>query len=241
VLRAAGMSQVFTARPDDRREADVLMRQLRSINISKVALVVDGYEPAREAVVAEVLHAGGIDAQRISLDPNRASIERALREVALSGAQGIVLNLGPDSIDWLDQTSTLSHAALPSMVVSVGSVGITQLARTMGERTLGYTAVVPNPEVSQLPLLRGCEKAAESVAAEAVTFEGLASYLHMRVVVEALSRLGGRLEPGRMAAAIESLDNVDFGGFRLRFGPQRHQGSDYVELGVRTREGRLRR
>ena len=44
-----------------------------------------------------------------------------------------------------------------------------------------------------------------------------------------------------MAEAFESLGVVDLGGFWLTFDSKRHHGSDYLEIGMRARDGRLLR
>jgi len=124
--------------------------------------------------------------------------------------------------------------------MSLSAVGLTVLSRVLRGRTLGFTSVVPNPDISQLPLVREFERAADTVGAEAVSFEGLAAYLHLRICAEALARMA-KPEPARLASAIESLGTLDMGGLRVRFGPQQHLGSEYVEIGVLGRDGKLRR
>ena len=73
--------------------------------------------------------------------------------------------------------------------------------------------MVPNPETSQLPLVREFERDADDyVGAEAFSFEGLASYLHLRLCVEALRR-ASKLDGPRLAEAIEGLGILNLGAW----------------------------
>ena len=94
----------------------------------------------------------------------------------------------------------------------------------------------------RLPIVRELERDADAfIGPEALTFEGLESYLNLRVCIEALRRAGLRVDGSRLGEAIESLGTLDLGGFRLSFGHERHHASDYVEIGMRARDGRLLR
>jgi branched-chain amino acid transport system substrate-binding protein len=106
---------------------------------------------------------------------------------------------------------------VPSVVATLSSVGLTQVTRLFRDRLIGFTSVVPNPEVSQLPLVRELERDADAfVGPEAFTFEGLAAYLHLRVCAEALRRTRGRVDGPHLIEAFEGLGALNLGGFRLR-------------------------
>lgn len=241
-LRQPSMRHVFSLRPDDAHEARALVRQLQSIGISRVALMVDGFEPAREQALASALSTAGVQATRIVVEPRPEVIDEAFRAIVKAAPQALVLNLGPVMLDALSRSADQAREGLPPTVATLSSAGLTQLTRLFRDRLIGYTSVVPNPEISQLPLVREFERDADAyVGAEAFSFEGLASYLHLRLCVEALRRAGAKVDGPRVAEAIEGLGTMNLGGFRLEFTRERHQGSDHVEIGMRSRDGRLRR
>jgi len=241
-LRAPMLRHVFTLRPDDRAEADALVRQLRSVGIGRVALLVDGDEPAREQALADALQAAGIAAQRLTMTPQRAALLTALHDLADLGPQALVLNLGPASLELLANEQEAARQAMPGTLAALSSPGLTQLTRLLRDRVIGFTSVVPVPELSQLPLTREFERDAEAfVGPEAFSFEGLAAYLTLRVCAEALRRARPPADGSGLPEAIESLGHVDLGGWPLHFGPGQHQGSDRVEIGLRGRDGKLRR
>ena len=188
---------------------------------------------------------GGIGGRRLellSLDDGEQDTAATLRELAAAAPQALVLNLGPESLELLTRHEAAWRAAVPLTVAALSSPGLTQLTRLLRDRLIGFTSVVPNPEISQLPLVREFERDAEAyVGPEAISLEGLAAYLHLRVCVEALRRAGHRVDGPALASALENLGALDLGGFAVRFSPRQHRGSDHVEIGLRGRDGRLRR
>lgn len=89
--------------------------------------------------------------------------------------------------------------------------------------------VVPH-FASDLPgVQRYRELLAEYFPAEQPGFVSLEGYLAARTFVEGVQRAGRDLTPDRFVEAMESLDALDLGiGETLRFGSDRHQGSDAV-------------
>jgi len=241
-LRAPGWSHVFSLRVDDRREALALMSQLKAIGSSRVIVLGDGDEPERERVVTDVLKAGGMAVQWLRPEPGPGSIETAIRRAVAAAPDVLVLNLGPSSLDTLSRVDAALFKGLPGLVASLSNPGLTQLTRLLRSQTLGFTSSVPIPEISQLPLVQQFDRDSDAFGSpEGFSFEGLAGYMHLRLCAEALRRVGPRPTQDALARAIETLGDFSLGGFKLRFGPLQHHGSGFVELGLRTRDGRLRR
>jgi len=239
-LRTPAMTHVFPLRADDKREADALARQLRAMGVSRTAWLADGEEPAREHALANALAAEGIAAARTSVTPS--NIAAALQAAGKTSPQALLLSLGPASADALSRAGTASSEGLPLLVATLSSPGLTQITRLFRDRTVGFTSVVPNPEVSQLPLVREFETDADAyVGPEAVSFEGLASYIHLRVCTAALRAAGSRPDGRRLAEALDHLGTTDLGGLRLQMAPGQRQGIELVEIGLRSRDGKLRR
>lgn len=238
-LRAPTLRQVFTLRPDDANEARLIVDQLRVLSVARVALLADGYEPVREAALARALQASGIAVQRLPVDPARPAAALAQASAAAGAA---VLSLGPDSLEALSQTAPTTVAGLPTMLMTAPSTGLTEQMRMLRGHGLGFTTVLPNPEASQLPLVRDFGRDAERFGSpDAVTFEGLGGYLHALLCIEALRRGRGADTPADLARALQAWGRRPLGGFELFFAPDQHHGSQFVELGVRGRDGVARR
>jgi len=238
-LRAPALRHVFTLRPDDAREAQLLAGQLRVLSVAQVALLADGHEPVREAALARALQAAGITVLRLPVDPARPAAALA----QASGAAGAaVLSLGPDSLEALSQTAPTTVAGLPAMLMTAPSTGLTEQMRMLRGHGLGFTTVLPNPEASQLPLVRDFGRDAERFGSpDAVTFEGLGGYLHALLCIEALRRGRSADTPADLVRALQAWGRRSLGGFELFFAPDQHHGSQFAELGVRGRDGVARR
>jgi hypothetical protein len=162
--------------------------------------------------------------------------------VRQKGAQALILNLGYEVLDTLDRLPESVRATAPFTVLTLSSASLTQLTHLFHERMIGYASVVPNPESVHLPIVRDLSRDADAyIGPDAINFEGLESYITLRVCTEILRRAGASTDRKRLAETIESLSSLDLGGFRVVFSRDRHHGSNFVEIGMRARDGRLLR
>ncbi|MDQ7747294.1 ABC transporter substrate-binding protein [Hydrogenophaga pseudoflava] len=246
-LRQRAARHVFSVRPSHEREAELLVRQLQSMGLTRVALLSDGNcGGERAAALATALGAGNIHMERLAADGGADKLIAALRDIGKASQQGVVLDLGLNSIDVLGQlppeTLTAIQDGLPGVVATTSAPGLTQLSRLFRGRVLGFTMVVPNPETSNLALIRDLNVQSERASsADAITFEGLESYLHLRLVVEALRRAGPRVDATKLQKTLAEITTLDLGGFKLSFREEPRNGSDWMEIGMRSRTGRMLR
>ena len=68
---------------------------------------------------------------------------------------------------------------------------------------------------------------------------GLEGLISAKVMVEALRRCGPPLGRGALVAALESMREVDVGGYVLRYGPGRRHGSRFVDITLIGSQGRI--
>lgn len=241
-LRKPDVNHVFSTRPDDAHEADALARQLHAIGITTTVVLTDDSEPMRTVALMVALQRTGQQVSRALTDARVESLTAAFSDIAKSAPQALVVSLGYEALDALDRLPSSARASVPLTITTLSSAGLTQLTRLFRDRVIGYTSVVPNLDVTRLPIVRDLQRDADAfIGPEAATFEGLEAYLNLRVCAEALRRVGPRADGQRLGEALENLGALDLGGFRLVFGRDRHHGSDYVEIGMRTRDGRLLR
>jgi hypothetical protein len=60
-------------------------------------------------------------------------------------------------------------------------------------------------------------------------FSGFEGFLNAKVIVEALRRMKGDLDPSKLKAVVESIHDFDIGiDAPISFGPTRHQALQYV-------------
>ena len=240
-LRQPGQT-VFSLRPDDTREAQALLRQLQAMAVQRLSLLADGSEPARQQALTAVLRGAGLQITALPTLTDSMEPGELAAQLQREPPQALVVNLGPQALERLDAARFGQQPGLPALVITLSTAGLTQVTRVFREQMVGFISVVPNPETSQLPLARELERDADAfVGPEALSFEGMAAYLHLRVVAEALRRAGRTPTPTQLIQALEALGSWSAGGWPLRFSREQHHGSEQVEIGLRARDGRLRR
>src|SRR5690606_36604327 len=123
---------------------------------------------------------------------------------------------------------------LKSQFFSVSFVGTESFIAEAGADAEGVyiSQVVPSPYDNSLPLVRDYQADLRG----APGYASLEGYIGAVILVEALRRVGPQPTRAGLVTALESLD-LDLGGFRVRFGPKDHQGSDAVYL-TRIEQGR---
>jgi branched-chain amino acid transport system substrate-binding protein len=239
-LRTDAARNVISLRPADAKEAEALSKQLLTLSMTRVTLLSDGTEPLRTAALANAMQKAGFAVVVVNATAKSDSLHKALNEVSAAATQALVFCLGADGLDVLGRLLDTERISLPTMVATTSSAGLTQATRLFRDRVVGYTSVVPNPEVSALPIVQEFSRDADTfVGPEAVTFEGLAAYLHLRLCVEALRRATGKTDANALMTAFEALGALNFGGFTVTYSRTQHHGSDRVDLGLRSRDGRI--
>ena len=66
-------------------------------------------------------------------------------------------------------------------------------------------------------------------------------YVAAKVLVEGLKRAGKDLNREKFIAALETMNDVDIGGFYVSFSPKNHNGSKFVDLTIIARDGKFLR
>lgn len=240
-LRTARSRYVFPVRPGYEREVIALAQQLRTIGTRTLAIVTAGATDAEP--VADLLWAAAkvnIAATPIRIQASDAtSLVGALKKLTQQNFDAVALDLDENSINALAQQSQRVSHEWPPMLFTLTSASPTLIGAVFRDRMVGFTSVVPNPETSSRRLAVDLVRQAERTGLpEAVSFEGLEAYLNTKICVEALRRAGPGPNPEKVLAALETL-RMDAGDFPVSFGDGRQSGSDFLEIGVRSRDGKF--
>jgi ABC-type branched-subunit amino acid transport system substrate-binding protein len=125
---------------------------------------------------------------------------------------------------------------------SLSFVGAQQYIDAAGESAAGVSIaqVVPNPS-SNLPVVRECAKAlVDSGVTRPMNSTHLEACISSKVLTEAMRRARKPSDAASLLASMSSLGSYDTGGFVVNYGASRRHGSNFVELGMVSRDGRLR-
>ncbi len=100
--------------------------------------------------------------------------------------------------------------------------------------------VLPQPGKAHLRFHREFHADLKTVAPELKpNYTVLEGYVAGRVLLEGLRRSGPGVSRAQLVSALETLPELDYGGYRIRLSRTERNGSRFVDLGVVTDDGRL--
>lgn len=195
---------------------------------------------------------------------NLKAMQDALAANQLSAAAVVGLNRNAE--DFQPQITTLL-AANPQLVVFISnSKPIAKIVSGMRQRGYGgqfatssfagsrvvddlkqhapgliMIQVLPQPKKDHLQFHREFHANLNSVAPGVKpNYTMLEGYIAARVLLEGIRRAGPNPSRAQLTTALESIPELDYGGYRIRFSKNNHHGSRFVDLGVVAASGDLR-
>ncbi|MEN9472831.1 MAG: Leucine, isoleucine, valine-, threonine-, and alanine-binding protein [Pseudomonadota bacterium] len=121
---------------------------------------------------------------------------------------------------------------------NVSFVGAQALANELGELGQGVSVsqVVPFPFSTNTPLLQEYRNLMNWAGQKEYDFTSMEGFLTAKIMVEGLRRAGTNLTRERLITGLESMRDVNLGGFTVKFSPQNHVASDFTDLTVIARD-----
>ncbi len=242
LLRTPINRYVFNVRASYFDETEAIVRQMTQGGVTKIAVFHqnDSYGQAGLAGVERAL------TKRQLQVVAKATVERNSTDVA--AAVATMLAAKPEVIIMVSAYSSCSEfikqvkaKELPTRFVNVSFVGTKPLAKALGAEADGVmiSQVMPPPTANKFPVVVDYQKALKAAGVTDFSYTSLEGYIAAKVMVEALRR-GGDASREALIKALESMRNVDVGGFNVSFGPDNHNASNFVELTVLNKKGEVR-
>ena len=230
----------FPIRASNEKQAEALSRQMRAMGVSRAVILTDqpGASECAEAI-KPLLDAERIASTLVRIDVTKpATFDTAVKTMGAGGYHAVVVDLQPETIDKLSERGHTERPEWPRMITSFATTGMVSLNGAFPGRIIGFANVVPHPEAIAAPVAQELQRNAEKYSTGyAVNFEGMEAYINVKACVEALKRITGKPDAAKLTEALERFDRVDLGGFLVSFAGGRETGSDWVEVGVRSRAG----
>ena len=242
LLRTPINRYVFNVRASYFDETEAIVRQMTQGGVTKIAVFHqnDSYGQAGLAGVERAL------TKRQLQVVAKATVERNSTDVA--AAVATMLAAKPEVIIMVSAYGSCSEfikqvkaKELPTRFVNVSFVGTKPLAAALGAAADGVmiSQVMPPPTANKFPVVVEYQKALKAAGVTDFSYTSLEGYIAAKVMVEALRR-GGDASREALIKALESMRNVDVGGFNVSFGPDNHNASTFVELTVLNKKGEVR-
>ena len=242
LLRTPLNRYVFNVRASYFDETETIVRQMTQGGVTKIAVFYqnDSYGQAGLAGVEKAL------AKRNLQITAKATVERNSTDVA--AAVAAMLAAKPEVIVMISAYSSCAEfikqakaKQLATQFVNVSFVGTRALAKALGPAADGVmiSQVMPPPTANKFALIVDYQRALRAAGVNDFSYTSLEGYVAARVFVEALRR-GGDASREALIRALESLRNVDLGGFTASFSPDNHNASRFVEMTVLNKAGEVR-
>jgi branched-chain amino acid transport system substrate-binding protein len=243
-LREPFNRYLFHVRASYSDETDAIFRQVSSMGLSRIGVFYqnDGYGKEGRAAAEEAAKKYKLAISALAtVEPNSSDAKNAAVAIARIQPQVVVMYASyKASAEFVRAMRTMQYTQFMNLSI----VGATALAKELGNdaRGIGVSQVVPFPWNIGIPIVKEYQTVmtAETGRSE-FSFLTLESYLSARILVEGLRRAGRDLTREKLIAALESIHDEDFGGFRVNFSRTDHAASRFVELTVIGKDGQILR
>ena len=191
--------------------------------ISALALMLAGVQAAmKDRQIAPIASA--------AIETDARDVAVAAQTLARARPQAVILTTaGKATIEFIREFKKTGVAA-QLLLLSVADTNL--LVKQFGKDAAGIlvTQTMPAPFSDKLAVSREFRQLMRSAGKDKhVGYASMTGFVSAKAFVEALRLTGPDLTREKFMSAIESAKNMDLGGYVLRFGPEKHHGSTYVE------------
>ena len=225
-------------------ETAAIVRQVTAVGIRKLAVFHQndaygktGLEGVQRALTEQNLQPVAVG----TFERNSTDVAAALKTILAARPEAIV------QIGAYKACATFIRLArqqgFGGNFYNVSFVGTQALLDELGAVAKGVSVsqVMPFPYAPVMPLSGDYLAALKDRRGISPNYSGMEGFVAARVFTEALERAGRNLTREGFLAAVDGLQSLNLGGFTLGFGPNKRNGSRFVELTLLTEDGRVRR
>jgi len=242
---AAKFRNLFFTRASYGDETEKMVEQLVITGVRDIAIVYQddpfgkaGLQAATEALARRNLKPVSVGAFNIAkLEETAPAAEAVLKG---NPSAVIIASSGKGTTSFIREV--IKRGQRPSFYC-LSVTNPRQLWADLGQDAHGVVVaqVAPSPWRATLPLIREYHQILAKLNSKAYSYGSLEGFIVAKVAVEALRRAGRDLTREKYFAALESLQNLDLGGYTISYGPHSHAGSTFVDLSIIGRDGQFLR
>ncbi len=244
VLRTPFNRYAIHVRASYFEETAAIVRQVTGTGIRRVSVFYqnDAYGKAGLEGVTRALKELDLEpASTGSFERNTVEVGKALTDI-LAGRPEAIVQIGAYKAcaTFIRQAR---QGGFAGNLYNVSFVGTQALLDELGASARGVVVsqVMPFPYSPVTPIASEYLSAVRSKQGLRPNYSGIEGYVAAKVFTEAVRKAGRNLTREGFIGAIQTLRNLDLGGFPIDFGPNKHTGSRFVELTLLTPDGRIRR
>ena len=236
-LRDLKKSSVFNIRASYHDELSAIVQYLKHYGKKGIALIYqnDSFGKDGKLGLEKALKREGLRPPVVSLPiPRNAPLHMIQKVTQLTA------NAKPDAVITISAYNNVANVVeglrqkkSEAQNFTISFVGSQALAKQLGKNGhgVGISQVVPFPWDARMPLVKEYQNViTKNRSNTQYGFSSLEGFLAAKVLVEALKDSGPEPTRKKFVAALERMQGRSFGGYRISFSPENHNGSKYVEL-----------
>ncbi len=241
-LREPFNRYIFNVRASYFDETEDIVRHLTSVGVTRIAVFYqnDGYGQAGLAGVERAMKKRNMElVGKATVERNTVDVTNAVNVLSKLNASAIIQISAYKSCAAF--IKAMQKNGSPAQYWNVSFVGSKALAGELGEdgRGVQISQVVPFPWATEVPIV--AEYQSLIGGPETYSFTSLEGYIAAKVLVEGMRKAGKNLNRESLVSGMTAIGTTDFGGFRIRYSPENHNGSSYVDLTILSKGGKFKR
>lgn len=238
LLRSPFNRYVFNVRASYYDETEAIVRHLTAMGIDRIAVFYqnDAYGQAGLAGVRRALGKRKLQvAAEATVERNSVDVQKAVAAMSKAQPQSVVM-IGSYKA-CAQFIRDMKRAGANPTFWNVSFVGSKALAAELDRdgRGVQISQVVPFPWDLSVPVVKEYRSAMQEAKAE-LGFGTLEGYIAAKVMTEGLRRAGRNLTRESFINAMETMGDYDAGGFKVSYSPSNHNGSNFVDLTIISRD-----
>ena len=241
-LREPFRREVFHVRASYFDETERIVQHLTTLGVKKIAVFYqnDAYGKAGLEGVERALTRRQLKpAATATVERNTVEVEKALATILAAQPEAVVqVGAYKACAAFIKQARAKGYGG---QFFNVSFVGSRALADELGDVGQGVviSQVVPFPYTPASPIVREFQQHMLAVGDKEFDFSSMEGYITARVFVEGLRRAGRTPTRESLIAGLESIRDLNLGGFTVSFSPKNRQGSTFTDLTIIGRGGRF--
>ena len=233
---------VFHVRASYFDETERIVQHLTTLGIKKIAVFYQndaygkaGLEGMERALTKRQLKPVATG----TVERNSTEVTKSLEVILKAEPEAVVqISAYKSSASFIKQARLKSYGGQFFNVSFVGSQALADELRDVGQGVV-ISQVVPFPYTATSQVARDYQQRMLEAGQKEFDFSSMEGYLTARVLVEGLRRAGKNLTREGLISALESMHDLNLGGFTVNYSAQNHQGSNFTDLTIIARGGKF--
>jgi ABC-type branched-subunit amino acid transport system substrate-binding protein len=241
-LREPFNRQVFHVRASYFDETERMVQHLTTLGVKKIAVFYqnDAYGKAGLEGVERALTKRQLKPVATgTVERNSVDVAKSLEAILKAEPEAVVqISAYKSSAAFFKQARAKGYGG---QFFNVSFVGSKALADELGDAGQGVviSQVVPFPYAPNSGVVRDYQQRMLEAGQKEFDFSSMEGYLTARVLVEGLRRAGRTLTRESLISGLESMHDVNLGGFTVNYSAKNHQGSNFTDLTIIGRGGKF--